>query len=836
MKRSLRVAALALTTTAMVPLSATAQTAPAGQPVPAQEPAVGGVETSPSGETVPANTTGLAAGEDIIVTARRRDERLLDVPVAVTAIGGQTLGDYSVARVTDLATLVPSLVAGKAASGSSASIFLRGVGSTALSAGFDQSVSFVIDGLPMSRGREISLPQFDIQRVEVLKGPQALFFGKNATGGLISVTSNSPTDEFQAGVKAGYGFRAEEKYVEAYISGPISDTLRARIAGRYSDAKGAFTNTAADTYTNYIPGQFRTRNSKYRGFAESLGLRGTVEWEPSSSFKLQLKGGMTQVDDGGPTDLVERICGAGRTTPLPATTPLGVFPTSPNTDCRVNGRADSSALPIQVAQTGFRYARNGRLYADFASQYGILTGTITSDPFDVTSITGYYHFRQYDLNNVSGESYPASFSQKADFKQFSEELRFQSKFDGAFNFLAGAFYSHGKFVFNTDAYIFPLPLDPINGTYVTFKRDNGFKTDSLSFFAEGTLEITPQLELSAGARYSVESRDSFQRSLPGHIALAAGFPGNVFVDDRYRDDNISPQVTLRFKPEQDTSIYAAYKQGFKSGGFNLSQSIGTTNVNALRTLGRFGAETAEGGEIGLRTLQFDRRLAFNVTAYHYVYSDLQVQFFDPTTVSLTAGNAGKLRTQGVEADFNFSVPGIEGFSLRGAAAYNNARYQDYVGQCYPGQTLALGCNLNLVAGVGNAQDYDGRTPPKAPKFAGRAGFTWNVPLSDNGMSLRATSDVSYTGRYNYTDALRPDSIQKRFAKIDAALSLNGPDELWSVSLIGRNLTNKLVVTAANDIPFAGGTGTGTAGPGIVADMSSFIDNPREIYVELAFKF
>ena len=205
MKRSLRLALVALTsTTAIVPLTVQAQTAPDGGPATAQEPATGGVEASATGETRPANTTPSAAGDgEIIITARRRDERLLDAPVAVTAVGGETLTQYQATRVSDIATLVPSLIAGKAASGSSASIFLRGVGSTALSAGFDQSVSFVIDGLPMSRGREISLPQFDIQRVEVLKGPQALFFGKNTTGGLISVSSNNPTNTFEGGIKGG---------------------------------------------------------------------------------------------------------------------------------------------------------------------------------------------------------------------------------------------------------------------------------------------------------------------------------------------------------------------------------------------------------------------------------------------------------------------------------------------------------------------------------------------------------------------------------------------------------------------------------------------------------
>ncbi len=818
MNRKLRLALVALTTTALVPFAASAQTAPEGQPSTAHEPAY-------------AAQSGFDDGE-IIVTARRRDERLLDAPVAITAVGGETLTQYQATRVSDIATLVPSLIAGKAASGSSASIFLRGVGSTALSAGFDQSVSFVIDGLPMSRGREISLPQFDIQRVEVLKGPQALFFGKNTTGGLISVASNNPTDTFEGGIKGGYGFNADEHYVEGFLSGPVTETIRARVAGRYSKAEGAFKNTAADTYTNYIPGQVRTRHSDRRGFSEAYGARGTIEWEPSAAFNLQVKGGFTKVKDGGPTDIVERLCGGGRTTPLAA----NGIPPSPNADCRIDGRSDQSGIPIQVAQANYRYARDGVMYGDFASQYGIVTANISSDPFDVTSITGYYHFRQYDLNNVSGEGYPAGFSQMADFDQFSQELRFQTKFDGPLNLLFGGFYAHGDFVFNTDAYFAPVPLDPVSGTFTSFKRDNGFQTDAMSVFAEATLDLSEQFELSAGARYSLEARNSYQRSLAGNAAFAGTFPAGIVVTDRYRDDNISPQATIRFKPSTDTTLYASYKQGFKAGGFNISQALSASPIARLQEQGRFGSETAEGAEIGYRTLALGRRLSFSITAYRYEYKDLQVQFFDPSTVSLTAGNAGKLRTQGVEADFNFRVPGVDGFSLRGAAAYNDAKFQDYVGQCYPGQTIALGCNLQPAGGIFNAQDYDGRTPPKAPKFAGRAGFTYDVPVGDNGWSVRASSDVSYTSKYNFTDALRPDAIQNAYAKLDAALALNGPDDRWTLSLIGRNLTNKLVVTAANDIPFTGGTGGGTAGPGVTADMSAFVDNPREVFLELALRF
>lgn len=817
MSRFMKLAFVALSTSSLVPVTAFAQTAPdAAKPSP----------TTASEREQPS---------EIIVTARRRDERLIDVPVAITAVSGESLSRLQATRVSDIATLVPSLVLGRAPSGSAASIFLRGVGSSPLSAGFDQSVSFVIDGVAMSRGREVSLPQFDIQRIEVLKGPQALFFGKNTTGGLISIVSNNPTAHFEGGLKAGYGFEARDKYVEGYLSGPLAENLRMRVAGRYGKSEGAFTNTAADSYTNYFPGQFRTRNSKRRGGGETYGVRATADLDVSPNFTLQLKGGANSVRDGGATDLIERICGGGRTVPATA---LG-RPPSPNADCTVNGRSDQSAIPIDVAQANYRYAGDGHMYADFKSQYGVLTGKLTSDPFDVTSITGYYHFRQVDLNNVAGEGYPSSFTQFAGFNQFSQELRFQSKFKGPLNVLFGGYYAHGKFVFNTDTYIFILPKDPVTNTFTSFKRDNGFSSDSMSLFAEGTLSVTPQLEIAAGARYSLESRDSFQLSRPADSLSPLNNPSvpGIMLKDRYRDDNISPQATIRFKPTPDTTFYAAYKQGFKAGGFNISQGISNTKpIAAQVAAGRYKSETAKGGELGLRTLLLDRHLSFNVTAYSYTYSDLQVQFFDAVTISQVAGNAGKLKTQGVEADFNLRVPEAEGLSFHGAAAFNDAKFHNYLGQCFAGQTIAQGCNQRLVNGVFRAQDYEGRTPPKAPRFSGRLGAAYEAPLTASGISLRLSGDVGYNSSYNYSDALRPDAVQKGYTKFDAGIALSGPDHVWTVSLIGRNLTNKLVVSTANDIPFTGGTGTGTAGPGVVSDMSGIVDNHREVFLEAAFKF
>lgn len=812
MLRRTKFAVLLATSSMLVPVSAWAEDA---------APPSGAQSAPASGDS----TGQTASGDEIIVSARRRDERLIDAPVAITAVSGQTLGTYAATKLTDISSLVPNLIAGRAASGSSASIFLRGVGSSALSAGFDQSVSFVVDGMPMSRGREIGLSQYDLQRIEVLKGPQALFFGKNTTGGLISITTNNPKDKLEAGLKAGYGFEAREKYGEGYISGPLAQGLLARFAFRASDSDGAFTNTAAQTYLDPL-GFARHRNSDRRGGGRTLSGRLTLVWEATPNLSFNFKTGYTSQKDGGPTDVLERICGGGRTVPASAN---GV-PPSPNADCTINGRSDSSSIPAEVAAANYRYAGDGHMYANLQSGFGILTSTLTSDVFDVTSITSYYRFKQTDNNNVSGEAYPANFTQLADFRQFSEELRFQSKWVGPISTLFGLFYSHQKFIFNTDAYIFPVPISPVTNTYTTFKRDDGFSGDTMSAFAELTANLTDQLELSGGARYSFEARDSFQQSLPAHLGFTAFFPPNIRLDDRYRDNNLSPQVTLRYKPSRDFTLYASYKQGFKAGGFNISQSL---TPGASVAAGRYGAEKAKGGEVGLRSILLNGALSFNATAYYYDYNDLQVQSFDPVTIGQVVSNAGTLTTKGIEADFNWRVAPI--FSLHGSAAYNHAEYKNYIGQCYAGQTIAQGCKF-LAGPTGfTSQDYGGRTPPKAPRFAGRMGGTFDVPLANN-WRLAVSSDVSYTSSYNFTDTLRPDAYQHAYAKWDAAVRLTGPEDRWSVALIGRNLTNKLVVTSANDIPFTGGTGTGTAGPGVLADMSAFVENPREIYIEVGFKY
>lgn len=579
-------------------------------------------ESGSQPEPVVGATGDTTYGDDIIVTARLRNERLQDVPVAITALTSETLDKYSVTDIADMATFVPSMVVGRQVTGSSASIFLRGVGSSSLSAGFDQSVSFNIDGLPMSRGREILFSQFDLAQIEVLKGPQALFFGRNTTGGLVNITSKNPIDIFEAGFKAGYGFEANEVYAEGFLSGPISNGLLGRIAFRASDSQGALTNTAPATSIDPAPnsGFQRERVADRRGAAETISARATLVYDPGTNFDATLKAGITKYKDNGAGDLYERQCGNGRTIPQPTSG----YP-DPSADCQIDGRSPHSTIPVEVLDS-FRYARDGKPYTDLDTYYGLLNLHYRAGDIDLTSITSYYNFKQEDLNDFNGATRTVAVTQLADFSQFAQEFRVQTDFAGMFNVSAGLFYAKTDFEFNTDVYIIDIAPD-VDGDYSSFDRDNGFEGETYSGFVELSVDISPQLELAGGARYSHDKKTSFQQALDANDGLVGLFP-IMRIDDKYSEDNVSPQVSLTWKPAPEFSAYAAYKQGFKAGGYNISQTL-TAGANAAA--GQFSSEGAEGGEVGIKTALFDRSLRFNATAYYYKYTDLQVQFYNAVT-------------------------------------------------------------------------------------------------------------------------------------------------------------------------------------------------------------
>lgn len=772
-------------------------------------------------ETAPRASEAVSDAE-IVVTARRREESLQDVPVAVAALSPQQLEAAVVTDISSISQLVPSMVVGRAVTGSSASIFLRGVGSTSLSSGFDQSVSINLDGIAMSRGKEIINAQYDLAGVEVLKGPQALFFGKNSTGGVVTVRSADPGADFKARVKLGYEIEAREMYAEGYVSAPITDRLGIRIAARGSTQQGFFPNTGE---TNTTGGLTRVVSSRRRGAAESFSIRGTLVYDGPDDLRISLKGQLSQINDDGAGAFYERKCAGGRTVPRPTSGIPAVY-----SDCLVDGRNDTADLPPQIAAT-MPYARDGKTYTDHDSHYGVLTVDKGFGPITLTSVTAHYGFKQYDSNGFSGAAAGIFVTQFNDFKQFSQELRLISDFDGPFNITAGGYYADASYLFDTAAFAAVLPPDVSTGNYHSFARISGFDGKSYSAFAELRWDIMDTLELAGGVRWSREEKDSFADQYYRHAALATLF-ANRRLTDVFRDENLSPQATLTWKPTPDLTLYGAYKQGFKAGGFNTSITISPTVTSDA---GRFKSETAEGGEIGLRSELLDRQLRFNVTAYDYSYNDLQVQIFDAATTAQIVRNAGALVTRGVEVETNFRPRAFPGFEAHASIAYNRAKFKDYVGTCFTGQTIAEGCTLNPgPTGAFNNQDFSGRRAPKAPLWAGRVGASYTTPLS-GGIQLGLNGEAGFSSSYNFTDSLRPDGVQPSFVRWDAGIRIFDEDDGWELALIGRNLGDKLVATSGNDMPGQGAGGTGTA-TGIRADVNAIVDRPRQIYLQFTKQF
>ena len=318
--------------------------------------------------------------------------------------------------------------------------------------------------------------------------------------------------------------------------------------------------------------------------------------------------------------------------------------------------------------------------------------------------------------------------------------------------------------------------------------------------------------------------------------MRATFPLVGFVD-KFKDSNVSPQATLTWKPNTDFTLYGAYKQGYKAGGYNTSLSIlGTTRAQD----GKFKSETAEGQEIGLRMALLDRQLRFNITLYNYKYKNLQVQIFDAATTASIVSNAGFLRTRGVEPELTFRPRDVPGLELHSSVAYNDAKLNNYRGSCYTGQTIADGCNIYapgtvVVIGVTpfNSQDYGGRQTPKAPKWAGRVGGSFETEITDS-LGIGFNGDASFSSEYNYTDTLRSDGFQTGFVRWDAGARIFNRDRGWELAIIGRNLTNKYIVTTANDMPAQGTGGIGTT-TGIRADLNGIVDRPRQIYLQASIK-
>ncbi|RYD67402.1 MAG: TonB-dependent receptor [Sphingomonadales bacterium] len=775
-----------------------------------------------------ASTDPTAGVGDIIVTARRRDETSIATPVAITAVSGAELERRNINTVDTLARVVPTLITSEATSSPQGGIVaIRGLSGVDGNPFGDQAVAFNIDGVQVARSSVRRLSQMDISQIEVLKGPQALFFGKNSPAGIIAIRTGDPTSTFTGSLSSAYEFKADETRTEGYLAGPITDTLGFRVAGYYDHMVGYVRNIVPETGTGIFP-QYRRRvpnGTEYAG-------RVTLKWEPSDRFNARLKVSYSNSDGSGSTDNLQFVsCGRG-----------GVPQTSTSLDdCKADGKTTvtNNIGPLfgQVADPRFGEGKtklkSDQWLAGLEMNYNI------TDTLKLSSISGYYdagnfYLGQFTANYQETGVIPKVFLPAVadlSIRELSQELRLSSDYDGPVNFMVGGYFQDTRASVAGVVYL--------NANRPTFSSNYRYRQDgtAYSMFGQAIVKFLPELELSVGGRYSYE-----KKTLPVFQTALAATPRTLYDIDginRISFNNLSPEATLSYRPNNRLTIYGGYKEGFLSGGFNATQPVvGPLNAATNRVTSlinpSYDQQITRGFEGGIKAALLDSKLRTNLTLYSYRTTGLQVA----TLVNLQQqlANAGAVRTKGVEFDFAYRTP-LQGLTLNGAVSYERGRYLDYQATCYRGlaapQCIAQVNRFTKTSGLFN--DLSGTQLVRAPEWSGNAGFDY-LSQPFGGVRIGLNGNASHSDGF-FTDVVSaPGGRQKGYELYDASVRVVAENNRWELALIGRNLGNTYYFTRSADNPFTGSAPGGAAATAFLGDTVAVPSRGREIWVKATVRF
>lgn len=590
--------------------------------------------------TAAAQDTGKDDLMEVTVTAQKRAQSLQDVPISIAVVDGKELENFSIKSFEDFSTLVPNFAVVRTPGADA--IFMRGIGSGPGSPSLDQSVVMFVDGIYGGRSRQFAMPFLDIERIEVLRGPQGALVGKNTSAGAISIVSAKPTDKLSGKVDAEYDFDFKGTTVTGVVSGPMSDNFSLRFAGKYLNSDGYIKNTLTGTED---PGR-----------DEKVGrLTGVYK---SDAFTLTAKAEVAKLRlDGNPLQVVSQKL--GRT--LDYTKEM-----------------KSSA--------GLDFDTND-------SKTGVVTLDWNLGEHTLTSITGYSKYETREGVDADFFEKDLAYSKfDENFKQTSQELRLLSPTGGSFDYVAGVYWHKADLLeTRTTASLFA----PATNTIRYF--DQGTKT--VSAYTQGTFKLSPEFAAVLGLRYTKEDKDASYVRIGGANAPTTGV-GTTQANfaDKIGESDVDPSISLQWRPANGRMIYASYSQGSKSGGFQGAIS------NATLSAFRFSPEKSDSFELGLKQ-SFGGRGYIDIVAFDTTYKDLQLSVAiqsNPAvqTFAFYTGNAGKASARGVESTGAFKVS--ENFRISGSLAYIKGTFDDYVdGPCATGQaptnTARASCNLTGVA-------------------------------------------------------------------------------------------------------------------------------------------
>ena len=705
---------------------------------------------------------------EVIVTAQRREERLQDVPISITAVSNEDLARNHIDDASRLQLLTPGFTWGQQGSDSFPAI--RGVRTSLVSAQNDPVIGFYIDGIYQSRTQQQSIPLFDVSRVEIQRGPQGTLYGRNTFGGNISVITNAPTRDYGGNLAVEGGNEGLFK-VNGALNIPVTDTLQIRLAAVHIQHDGYVHSTT--------PGVYLDDDNE-------TASRVSVKWDPTPKLDILLHAGSWEKNDFGSGSYGYKVAGTliDPATGLQSVTgvPYAVNPSVGNPNSVQPNSVFVNGRPIGIPVTGGPYTNdwNYEPFEHIVETY--VSGTISYDfgPVVLRSITGYTRFHAH--RSADNDQSSATFEAPAEgfgsgYQEpntvagtLTEELQLASKQNGRFQWIVGFYGLHD----NIKESYSQKATNP-GTSIVSFIETTGLQTNAYAGYAQGSYFIIPdKLRLIGGIRYSEETKKF------GFADYFGGVPGTYDVGPPYSVTGGSPsfsKVTYRggveFTPDRNTTLYGTVSSGFESGGVN--DTGGSPTIPSS-----YAPQTVTAYEVGLKNRFLEGRVQTAISAFDNEFSGLQINVYTPQVSYF--GSAGKAYSRGAEIQLQ-TLPFAD-FHIDATGAYLRARYTRYIS----GNNFA---NAELGEGPPSV-NLAGKTIPQSPEFKATLSTYYDYHIAGFG-TVSPYASFLYSSSYYVTDFNTALDKQKAYGQFDLALRWTEPAGNFYIEGFGDNVGNKAVL-------------------------------------------
>lgn len=718
--------------------------------------------TAQEANSAPGN--GLA---EIVVTAQKRVERLQDVPVAVSAVTGDALRSSNFVNLADIRFLAPAVQFSDSNTTRGQGFQVRGIGTSTFSEGIEQSVGVEIDGVALGRPGMSVGDLVDVERIEVLRGPQGMLFGKNASAGLISVRTRNPVDRLEGSARFSYG-TGNELRLEGVANAPLGENSALRLVGFVNRRDGFVTNVANNAQLNA---------------RKEYGFRGKLSFKSDTGLSVLLSADWMRRNSNCCTFVLRSVVPGSFLASQAAAN--GIVASPRNSETALNG-----ATFLKQEQYGGSVEINYDLGGDYT----------------LTSLTAYREWKEADNfdSDLSTLAILDINGAEVDQNQITQELRLTSPKGETLDFVAGAYiFDQTVKAHFPQAGTLGVALPP----GVVFSRDTSVKIDTFNyaFFGQANVHVAKDLTLIIGGRYTNDNLtlDYNRQAFPGQL-IWPGLTALAFDNEKNKADNFSWRLGAQYNFQPDVMAYFTASRGYKGPGFTGFSDYRRTFPTQV------APEIPTSFEVGLKSTLLDRRLILNLAAFTTDFRDFQAQVFDLTVTpgAFRVANAGKLRTRGIEMDF--TARPVEGLTLNGSAAYVDAYYVSFPNiACYRGQNAATGCLPVTPGSATLVTNASGNPLPNSPKYSFALAAAYERPLNDTVTGF-FNMNYSWRDKVNFTAQLDPGTIQSAYGLFGGQIGIRATDNRWSLGVFARNLFNSRFVGSI-----------GAAALGVAGEYSQF---------------